>query len=461
MKNRICLLFFFIFTFLIRSDAQYSIVPRWKMDIKNSLNSINKSNSLKVDNDGNCYVLGTTWYADSAKDIILTKYDTSGGVVWSRIYDNPDHGDDIPMNMSLDAEGNIWICGVAKMKNGNADFLLVEFNTDGIPVTDKQYDDHDHLFDCANAVVADKQGNIYAAGYETSLDSGINMIILKCRHDGSTIWKRSFATRQMDVANQLLLDDSSNVYVLGTCNNGPHSADILLQKYDPEGRKKWQLIYDGVIGQNDVGQYLSADDSMHIYVSGFVNHVNNRADIPLLKLNRNGQLIEESFFNGHISDCGSVSLLVRKSNVYIIGECDDYNIGVNSTFLLSFDKAGRQKKFVKAPEDVRFTECAEQGNELFVFGAKTSHPESTLMPFIAQCDSDSLTWTYADTTINGLAHITWVEMKGNDIFFLGDDTGDATGTINVFKYTMIREEKNKEVIEEKEEIKKPPVKKRR
>jgi len=458
MKNRPVLLFIFSLTMLmLESDAQVTVVPGWRMDIKSSLNSINKSNSLCIDKDGNCYVLGTTWYPDSAKNILLVKYSPDGKEIWSRIYDNPSHGDDIPMNMCLDFENNIWICGMAKTSKDNADFLLVEFNADGIPVTEKLYDGKDHLFDCATTVVADKKGNIFAAGYETSLDSGINMVIIKYRSDGSTTWKRGYSTRQMDVANQIVLDDSSNVYVCGTSNNGPHSADLLIQKYDPEGRRKWQLIYDGALGQNDVGQFITMDDSMHVYASGFINHVNNRSDVPVLKLNRNGQILQESAYNGYISDCGSAYLNVERNFVYLIGECDDYNIGVNSTFLIAYDKAGKQKKYTEAPEDVRFTKCAEGQNELFIFGTKTSHPESTLMPFISQCDADTLTWSFADSTIYGLAHITFVEMRGNDVYFLGDDTGDATGTISIFKYSLIREEK----VEEKTEIKSPPVKKKK
>ncbi len=435
------------------TNAQTVIVPDWRQNIKISLNSINKSNSLRIDKDGNCYVLGTTWFADSTKDIVLIKFNPKGEQEWQRIYDNPSHGDDIPTNMCIDNLGNIWVCGLAKSKTNNADFLVVKFTPDGIPVFDELYDGRSHLFDCATSIVADKQGNIYAAGYETSLDSGINMLVLKYRPDGSTIWHRGFATRQMDVANQLLTDDSSNVYVCGTCNNGPHTSDIIVQKYDPEGRKKWQLIYDGILSQNDAGQFISADDSMNIYISGFTNHVNNRSDIPLIKLNRNGLLLQENFYNGHIADCGAVSINAKKNAVYLIGSCNDYNISVNSNFFLTYDKAGHEKKIITAPEDVQFMKCIDMNGVPFLFGAQTTHPESTLIPFISEIDSTSLTWTFSDSTVYGLAHITYIEVVGNNIYFLGDDTGDATGTINVFKYVLKEEDG---VVK-----KKSPVKKRK
>ena len=329
------ILFFTIIVLVNQAAAQTIIVPDWRQNIKISLNSINKSNSIRIDKDENCYILGTTWFADSAKDIVLIKFNPKGEVEWERVYDNPSHGDDIPTNMCIDHLGNIWVCGMAKTKVDNADFLVVKFTPDGIPVSDVLYDGKNHLFNCATSIVADRQGNIYAAGYETTLDSGINMLVLKIHSDGTIMWHRSFATRQMDVANQLLTDDSSNVYVCGTSNNGPHTSDIIIQKYDTEGRKKWQLIYDGGLSQNDAGQFISADDSMNIYISGFMNHVNNRSDIPLIKLNRNGKLLQENIYNGHIADCGAVNINARKNSVYVIGNCYDYNISLNSNFFFN------------------------------------------------------------------------------------------------------------------------------
>lgn len=426
----------FSFTFLIfQSKAQITVIPGWRENIKNSLNSINKSNSLRIDKDGNCYVLGTTWLTDSDKNIILIKFNPLGGEQWRRIYDNPTHGDDLPMNMCIDKTGNIWVCGMSKTGPGNADFLLVKFNSDGIPV-DQLYDGKNHMFDCANSVVADLKGNVYAAGYETTLDSGLNMLLMKYSSDGTTLWKRTFSTRQMDVANQLVVDDSSNVYMCGTINNGPHSADMLIQKYDPEGRLKWQYVYDGVLSQSDAGQFISLDDSMNIYVSGFMNHANNRADIPLLKLNRNGKLLQENYYNGHIADCGAKKVNAYNNSVYITGGCDDYNISYNTTFFLEFDKAGNEKRVIHAPIDVTFVNSFEFKERRLLIGIKTTHPESTLIPFFSECDSKKITWSFADSTVYGLAHITHVEVKGNDIFFLGDDTGDATGTISILKYAL-------------------------
>ncbi len=398
------LTFFILFSLLVfvkSTGAQTTIVPEWKKNIKISLNSINKSHSLLIDKSGNCYVLGTTWFADSAKNIVLIKFNSKGEEEWQRVFDNPSHGDDIPTNMCLDNLENIWVCGISKTNVDNADFLVVKFTPEGIPFSDELYDGKNHLFDCATSIISDKQGNIYAAGYETTLDSGINILVLKFRSNGSIVWRKGFATRQMDVANNLLIDDSSNVYVCGTCNNGPHTSDIIVQKYDSEGKKKWQVIYNGALSQNDAGQFISADDSMNIYISGFLNHVNSRSDIPLIKLNRNGKILQENIYYGDIADCGAVSINAENNSVYVIGDCMDYNISVNSNFFLVYDKAGNESNKIESPKDVQLMKCVEINSVPYLFGVQTTHPESTLIPFVAEIDSTSLKWTYSDSTIAG------------------------------------------------------------
>ena len=114
----------------------------------------------------------------------------------------------------------------------------------------------------------------------------------------------------------------------------------------------------------------------------------------------------------------------------------DFNISANSNFFLTYDKAGNEINNISSPVDVQFMKCFEINNIPFLFGAQTTHPESTLIPFISETDSTSLISIYSDSTVYGLAHMTYIEVDGNDIYFLGDDTGDASGTISIFKYVL-------------------------
>lgn len=429
--------FFFI---LFCNFSHSQVVPGWKHTIKNSLNSINKAKSVEIDRTKNCFVLGTTSIPDSAKDILLIKFNPKGEEEWRRIYDNPDHGDDIPVAMSVDEEGNILITGISKDKSGNADVLLVKFSTEGVPVFDLHFDGPSHSFDTPSAITNDKFNNIFITGAETSADSGMNMFLYRIRPDGAISWKRTYSSLMMDIGNVVLTDDSCNVYLTGNCNTGQHSSDILIQKYDSSGKGKWSLIYNGVFAENDAASCMVIDDSTYLYVSGFVNHTSDRSDVPLLKLNRDGEMLREKFYNGGISDCFATGLSVSKSGAFLTIYRTDYSVGTNGSMVLQFDRAGLERRMIIAPLDVVFQSFLETASNTLVLGSKLSHPESTLMPYIASIDTGSkFRWEFADSTVFGMAHLVSMKIVGDTVYFLGDDAGDATGSIEVMMYTIIRE----------------------
>lgn len=439
--------FFAFFLFFCFQTGSAQVTIGWKHTLKNSLNSINKANFMDLDRAGNCYVAGTTWLPDSAKDILLIKFNPNGEEAWRRVYDNPEHGDDIPVCFSLDAEGNVFVAGVSRNKANNADILLVKFSPDGIPVADQRFDGPAHGFDSPTSVRCDRVGNVILAGYETTPDSGINLVVMRFNNNANLTWKRTYATFQMDIANALQTDDSCNVYVAGNSNGGPHSSDMIIEKFDSAGHQKWQRIYDGVFAENDAAHFLVLDEAANLYISGFVNHTSDRSDVPLLKFNRNGEVIREKFYNGHISDCYATSLFIDPNGAYLTLNRTDYGTGVNESMILSYDKLGNEKITAKSPLDVVYQFFFPVSGKSLVFGSKLSHPESTLMPFIAEPDtSGKLLWEFADSTVYGLAHIVKVKTHDSSVYFLGDDTGDATGSISVMNYNLVLDaEKKKKV----------------
>lgn len=427
---------------LISLSAQLSaqVKPVWKKDFKNSLNTINKAVALRIDPEGNCYVLGFSWMPDSAKDIVLVKYSAEGNEIWRRMYDNPSHGDDISTGLALDAQGNIWVSGTAHTSANNADFLVTRFTPTGINDVNYIYDGDNHLFDMASCIAVAKNGNVYAAGYTTSADSGLDAMVICLNHDGSPLWKDVYKSLTLDMYSSLCTDDSSNVYLAGTTNGAQRNSDILIRKFNAHGELKWNRVYDGVFGERDAASLISIDDSANVYISGFSNHTSDRSDIPVLKYNRNGLLQKEILYNGKIADCFANSVSVSKNEIVLVGSSIDYTTTERQTFLLRYNKGGKEKLFLKAPEDVTYYWYEDLGKQTLVLGAMLTHPESTLMPYIGLVDTlPKCVWTFKDSTVYGIAHMIDAKSHGHSVYFLGDDAGDATGTITLMKYEVIAE----------------------
>lgn len=435
MIKSICLFIFTFFTGFVFS--QNHIVPVWKKDFKNGLNSINKAATVKSDRFGNCYILGTTNIADSTKDILLVKYTGDGSELWHRSYNNQSNGDDFPRAMALDMYGDAWICGIAKLSPEKCDFLVTKYSNEGVPQFEYLFDGPDHLFDEANCIAIDKSGSAIVGGYTTSSDSGLDLLLIRFYADGSVAWKQTYKTKDLDIATSLVVDDSCNIYVCGNTNNSQRSSDIVVLKYDSAGNKIWSQVYDGIFSERDAANVIRLDDSLNVYVSGFVNHTNDRSDLPLIKYNSQGVLMKESLYNGVSADCEATSIRIESEYSFVTGKKTEYNTSTISGVLLKYNKAGNEKLFLKTPIDVFFEATHKFGNREVVFGTKLTHPESTLIPFIAEFDTlPQFKWTFSDSTVFGISHFVDVEVDKDNIYYLGDDAGDATGTINLIKYKI-------------------------
>lgn len=458
--HRYSLLFAIALISFQNSKAQGQIKAEWSKNFKITLNSINKAIDLQVDSLGNSFVLMQSWTPDSVKQIVLVKYDAEGKLIWQRIYDHSSRGDDIPASFAIDDFGNIWICGITKTTDLNGNFLVVRFSTDGVQDVDFTYDGREHLFDAANAISTDKFGNAYAGGYTTSKDSTLDAFLVKLKPDGKLEWKRNYVSAKVDIINSLVVDDSSNIYVSGVTNNGQRSSDIFIQKYNSGGDLKWQRIYDGVFGERDMSNIITRDDSMHVYITGFVNHTSDRSDLPVLKYSRNGLLLAESFFNGVAADCFATSLRIEKDKIILTGNKVDYTTNVSESLYLKYDKAGKEKLFIKSKNDFKFLSTEVIGSHELLFGTELTHPESTLIPFIAEVDTlPRFKWTYSDSTLYGVAHFIKVVVNKNKIYFLADDAGDASGTVILAKYDLTFPPEKKELINYRKQINKSGVQK--
>ncbi|MBP6335432.1 MAG: hypothetical protein KA444_08170, partial [Bacteroidia bacterium] len=397
-----------------------------------------------LDRFGNCYMVGITWVADSTKDIVIMKFTPDGQELWRRFYDGPAHRDDIPVAMSLDHYGDVIVAGTSKNKMDNTDICLVKFSNEGVPVFAKNLEGGSDLFDAPSSVVCDPIANIYMGGYVTTQDSGLNMAVYRFLPDGTFSWLRTSGSINMDVANVLVTDDSCNVYVGGNYNVAMRTSDMIIQKYDSSGLKKWDYVYDGTLSMGDAVLHLAPDDSSNLYFSGFLNHGSDRSDIPVFKMSRNGEMLQENLFFGGMTDCSSKQIYVDKSGVYLTALQTDYMRGTGTTIAIHYDKAGNQRMLSKNEKGIRFGKIVSHRGDMLILGTGLIRPENTLIPFVAEPDSNGiLVWEYADSTIAGLTHMLDYRVRGDKLYFLADDTGEATGTITLLCYQLKKDSATK------------------
>ena len=139
------------------------------------------------------------------------------------------------------------------------------------------------------AITLDQSGNVYVTGFVSDTSTvaypGISkdFVTLKYNSAGVLQWFALYSDNAKfdDIANDISVDNSGNVYVCGFSSNSISLRDIVTIKYNANGIQQWLIKYDG--GGDDFANKLALDNSNNIYVTGAsVNNGSNDYITPKL-----------------------------------------------------------------------------------------------------------------------------------------------------------------------------------
>ncbi len=126
-----------------------------------------------------------------------------------------------------------------------------------------------------------------------------------------TAWVRRYngPTNGEDIAWDIAVDGSGNVYVTGESHGGGTAEDYLTIKYAPDGTELWVQTYKGPGDTPDVARALAVDDFGNVYVTGSSGTIKYDAD---------GK-------DSWIGPWGGVDIALDTSyNVYVTGGTSDF-----------------------------------------------------------------------------------------------------------------------------------------
>jgi hypothetical protein len=242
----------------------------------------------------------------------------------------------------------------------------------------------------------------------------------------------------MDVAVDVQADDSCNVYICGNINVGTRIADIIVMKFDSSGTPQWNYVYDGEQHAVDIATDFTFDDSTNIFITGSANRSNDKSDIPMIKLNRNGKLMCENLISSGVADGTGTRISITGKNIFLQTSFTDYLQQTVSVSIFKGDKTCKQKKSYNSSGDISYLEAAGWNkNSVILFGSELSRPENTIAPYIEIVDSLNKTiFSMHDDVLISLLRVKDVLLTGRDIYFLGDDATENAGTISIAKYSF-------------------------
>ncbi len=241
-----------------------------------------------MDDSGNMYIVGIT-HGDMGGDTnntlygsaFVTKLNSAGDVVWSRLLETTDSDSSKGEHIAVDSEGNVFIAGDYDyyIDYVYPDAFLAKFDSSGNQLWLKtypgvNYDDVVYVRD----IDVDGSNNIYLLGYTSDdLDlsdtvtianvygSGSGKFLAKYDSSGNLSW--GFSSDDLVGQGAMAVDNSGNIYMAGATLLG---TDLLMSKFNSSGTNIWTREWGYSESYREYCENLTLDSYGNLYVAGFV-----------------------------------------------------------------------------------------------------------------------------------------------------------------------------------------------
>src|SRR5688572_1867641 len=291
---------------------------------------------LVIDNSGNIYVCGFAPLTTiSNRDFYVIKYDVAGNRTWEGSYNHtPFNGDDYPVEMDVDIDGNVYVIGNSIGVGTGQDICAVKFNSSGEVAWDIRIDSVQQT-DYARGIAYDAISNsLYIAGDITVPPIGFisrDMIVIKMDTAGSELarYTQNGPGSNFDLPYDITLNSSGEIAVTGMLSmntDANANGDIATLLFNPQLTPIWTRYNNGNSFTNDQGADMVVDAAGNSYVCGFTYWGDiYYEDLTVFKINSSGERVWEYVYQGNQESSSEKAVAIAidsLQNVYVTGTTD-------------------------------------------------------------------------------------------------------------------------------------------
>lgn len=260
----------------------------WSRTLTDSLAAASQADMIQaaaVDASGNVFVCGRFKNASGGQNGFIAKYDSTGAIQWQKYNADPlaaaSQGTTF-VGIKVDGSGNIYAGGTTRDASNNVEMLFTKWDSTGTIVWQRASSGGTNT-GAGQAFHLDASGNSYMAGYG---NSGAYGFVVKYDTSGTLQWQqKTSSTGGYDQTAGIATDSAGNVYLIGSSRTTtPTTSDrALLVKYNSAGTSQWQR------GLSDAGTQFNAisiDASDNIFLYGA-----NSAGPIYIKADTSGNLV--------------------------------------------------------------------------------------------------------------------------------------------------------------------------
>ena len=306
--------------FLVLQLLNAQVAQQWANRFNGPVNGEDIPYDIAVDNSGNIYVTGLSVSSGISSDYYTIKYNSTGVVLWGRRFNGPANNNDAAFSITIDLTGNVFVTGRSTAYSSgtglNYDVTTLKYNSSGVLQWTSVYNGPVNGDDAGNSIAVDASGNVYVAGYLSGSGTGHDIAAIKYNPVGTIQWVRTVSSPGNDELKSIAVDASGNVYATGW-----GQGNYVTIKYHTSGVQQWIQSYNGPGNNSDAAQSLTIDGSGSVYVTGKSVGLGSGDDYATIKYSSAGVALWVRRYNGpgNRSD-GANSIAVDPSgNVYVTG----------------------------------------------------------------------------------------------------------------------------------------------
>ncbi len=219
--------------------------------------------------------------------IWLNAYVASAQVAqqWVKTYDATYHNDDIPAAITLDAAGNVIICGnLNNPAQSSSEMMIIKYDPSGNVLWNMPYANSTSV--TPSDITTDADRNIYiSCDVQNNVTNETHTHVIKYTCAGTLIWDAVYntGTNFDDFSRRIALDNNGNIYVglssvCGLCypnSNGNSESTII--KFDSLGIYITEMrtgLFWGNSGWN-INSYYNALMDMEVLTAGNIYSIAN------------------------------------------------------------------------------------------------------------------------------------------------------------------------------------------
>ena len=327
--------------------------------------------AIRVDGEGNPYVLALTKHPDLPHDVLVIKYAPDGQLLWSVSVDNSNGGLDRADDFIVTADGEVYVSGYSPHRMGN-DIFAFKLNAAGELQWQQRIESLVASSAAAMALSADEHLYLTAKGTMPDATTAAPYLIKLNGTTGALVYMRSFQsdTELADIQPQVLAIASDGaLYAAGTGSVGiynllrvvklnaeaevewsvtDHDKSVYLWnmaldpegnvvlsaaeyfgtqnfytvKYSGDGERQWASLYNGPANGEDSPRSMAIDARGHIALTGYSSRSRHNTDLIVLLYDKSGNLVGSETFvaEGGLNSQGVSAVFSRQDKLYVAGQ---------------------------------------------------------------------------------------------------------------------------------------------